>query len=448
MSDRLTCFDPFAPLSGFEDSNTDGPSILNSSEWVEYFSSDGSIISISDDITMDSLFFSKRLNRDGGNRITRGILYQIVFNDLIDEGEYGRIVHGGTRMILTDLITAKCYSFIVVALQRRGSDTYVVVMDPTFSEELEAYITKISLGEESYRISFDCIVQNANIGTREQLSTKKFKVNNIRNNLAKYISTKLLSTSTLTGTTPNLWIRQDINPDTFEELNVGESVLMRDVTGQLRSIELKIKNQCTRKTQTYDTTTTTPINLTTLKVSDSITISLVSTLGKYDVGGEVYISKNPYDYDSTSNGIDYLKGQILSFADNTLIIKVVMIPSGASYSGSSWFVTTYDPQINIPFVASDIASEVNPMDIPSYSFESCSSSIRVQIESDPRYVSYVFRYKPVFSPTWHDVSCFEGNNTIRFLLPNTEYEGQLVGIGEKSEKNSDYSDSIIFNTFS
>lgn len=448
MSDRLTCFDPFAPLSGFEDSNTDGPSILNSSEWVEYFSSDGSIISITDDITMDSLFFSKRLNRDGGNRITRGILYQIRFNDLIDDGEYGRVIHGGTRMVLTDLLTTTCYSFVVIALQRRGSDTYVVVMDPTFSEELEAYIAKIALGGEDYRISFDCITQSANSATREQISTEKFRVNKIRNNSAKYISSKLLGTTVVTGNSPNIWIRQDINPDTFDELNIGKSILLRDVAGQLRSIVLKIRSSCTRKSQTYDIATSTPINLTTLQVSDAVTISLASTNGRYEVSGEVIISKNPYDYDSMSNGVEYFKGQIMSLVGNILSVKVVMIPSGASYSASSWYVTTYDPQINIPFVVSDIASDVNPLDIPSYVLETCSSSIRVQINPDVRYVSYVFRYKPVISSIWHELICFEGDNLVNFLLPNTKYEGQLVGIGEKSEKNSDYSDSIIFNTFS
>jgi photosystem II stability/assembly factor-like uncharacterized protein len=747
MSNQLTCNDPFGYSPGLEDGNSSGPSPVSNSNTFLWYSNNGDIVQVSKSITIDSVFASFTLNQQGGNYSTSGYLYEIWFNDFVNNGNDGNVLNGGHWLFLTNGLTLDCYDLVIVDTQdvndpTHGNITKVLVADPAYSEELSKYVDSIQVGEQLYYISTTPLTEYANKGVFRLDNNIKRKVNFNSKDLSRIIDQPLLSYSsneslwinspesvlsypqlsegnslrlqkndnrdsgfevvingtptyrgqindvtpgdvyysiffvnptlgftvgtdnegspvilrTLDGgaswllvtpvemkitpkavafiTTPNIlsmytgytvgnsgtifktvdsgetWQELESNSDEnlhgisiYDENNIwvvganGEIIhgtsdgtfwspqisgvsadlnsvfFVDDMTGwavgdsgtvvetedggltwadktsvsgttedlygvfftsltrgyacgsagtiirtntdgdswttrnsgttnDLRSVYfigdtgicvgssgsltkttdggitwnasgisgygslysvqmLSTTNIWSSGDDTYIKKTTnggsswtssvppnTPLNLVKAKIGQKVRLSLVFPYQfNYKKGDVVYVSKQMIDVKSGNYGIEYLKGVVLSFSNGILDLMVSFKPSGASASGSKWYIISEVNQINIPISSNYYLSLLDQSEILEYNLLNSVFSVRLQIEDNKAFNRYVFRYKPDNSSSWKYVETTESNTVIDNILPNTIFDEQIMGFNDSTGDYCGFSDSGTFNTF-
>lgn len=446
MSNRLKCEIQYPNIPGLDDSNFTGGSSIDVSRFNVISSELGDITGLSKTITVDSVFYSRSLIQNGGNVISRGCLYQLVIDELVNEDDLvGSSLNGGDTFLIIDNKTSRCWPFIIVASQRRNTDTYVVILDQNCDEQFSAFVDD---PEKSYSAMYTRDLEVS----REELffhtNDIKFSVNYITNDRNNYVSTRPLAASDIESSSPYIWIngtREQFENGRFSE---GNSILLKKIDGSTFPVELLISGDCSFINQTYDFTENLQINLTQLQRSSSVEVVLANPTGEYTVGKRVYVSATPLDLESDDLGSDYFIGLITSIGLNSFTLKTIYKPTGASRNSSSWYLVTEDPRINIPVQETVFLNDLQNEDLSGFLVENASCSFRMQITQNKNFSRYTVRYKPVFSNAWKYSDVSEGDTRIFSILPNSQYEIQVMGFGGSGSEFCSFSDSIMFNTFS
>ena len=192
----------------------------------------------------------------------------------------------------------------------------------------------------------------------------------------------------------------------------------------------------------------TPLNLNKVKAGQKVRLSLnLPYQVNYSKGDVVFVSKQMIDVKSGSYGIEYIKAIVLAFNSGILDLMVSFKPTGASASGSKWYIISEVDQINIPISSNYYLSLLDPSEILEYNLLNCVFSVRLQIEDNKRFNRYVFRYKPDNSSSWKYVETTETNTIIDNILPNTIFDEEMMGFNDSTGDYCGFSDSGTFNTF-
>jgi len=193
---------------------------------------------------------------------------------------------------------------------------------------------------------------------------------------------------------------------------------------------------------------TTPLNLKKIKAGSKVTINLeIPYQFEYKKGDTIYVSKSLIDVKSGNYGIDYFKAIVLSFDNGVLDAMVSFKPTGASASGSKWYVISEVDQINIPISLNYYISNLTQEEILEHNLLNCVFSVRLQIQENKRFNRYVFRYKPHNSSTWKYVETTSSSTIIENVLPNTIFLEEIMGFNDSTGGYSGFSDQGTFNTF-
>jgi hypothetical protein len=446
MSYRLNCDVKYPSVPGLDNSNFLGASSLDASRYSFLKSEENEVSGLTKTITVDSVFYSRSLNQNGGNEISRGCLYQITFNGLINDDDlYGSSLNGRDTLLIIDDYTSRCWKFTVVAVQRRMTNTYAVLLDDSCDSDFDSYVSET---DKKYSVVYSRDLDVSQEDLFRLSNDISFSINYITNDSSNHVSSRVLSYSDVETPNPNIWVKASRTQFENGNFEPGNPVLLRNSNGSDDTRELIISGDCSFSNQTYDFTNSLQVNLLQLKLSDSVVVSLLNPSGEYEVGKRVYVSATPLDLESQDLGSKYFIGIVSSSSGNSFTLKTIYKPSGASRNSTSWYIVTEDPRINIPIENSDALHGLQNSDLVDYILENPSSSFRIQVKKNKKFSYYTARFKPVFSSSWRYVTVNERDTRIHSILTNCRYEVQIMGFGASKRDFSSFSDSTIFNTFS
>lgn len=450
MSNQLTCSDPYGYVPGLDNGNASGPSPLSNPNATTWYSGLGEVISVSKTITIDSVFASFTLNQQGGNYSTAGYLYEIWLTGFVNNGINGNVINGGHSLFLTNGLTLDCYDLLVIDTQdvndpSEGNITKVLVADPLYSEELSAYVSSIQQGFQSFSVSTTALTEYANNGVFRLENDISHRVNFNAKDLSLLINKPLIPYTTY----GSLWIDSPKDVLSYPQMAAGNSLRLQKRNNPESGFEVVISDPPTYRGQVNDETTNdVALNLNNVRVGDSITLTLVAPCQfNYQKGDDVYVSSTLIDVKSGSYGIQYIKCMVVSFASNVLELMVKFRPSGASASGTKWYIISEVDQINIPISSNYYFWLLDDPDMLEYDLLSCVFSVRLQIDENKRFNRYVFRYKPDNSSSWKYIETTETNTIINNVLPNTIFDEEIMGFNDSTGDYCGFSDSGTFNTF-
>jgi hypothetical protein len=449
MPNRLTCNDPFGYVPGLEDGNPLGPSPVSNSNPQSWTSSLG-IIKVSTNITIDSVFASFSLNQQGGNYSTSGYLYEIWLDGFVNNGVNGNVLSGGKWAYLTDLLSLNVYDLIVIDTQDvddsiEGNITKVLVVDPSYSESLLGYVLLIQQGDQEYTLATMPLTEHGNRGVFPLENNISYRVNFNAKDLSRIIDSPLLSYSS----TQSIWIDSPERILSYPELKQGNNMRVQYRDNVEYGFEVMINGTPTYRGQVNDVSTNDSyINLTNVKVGDKIGVTLQSPyMVSYKKGDYVYLSRTIIDVRSGSYGIQYLKCIVVSFSSGILNLMVTLKPAGASDAGDLWYIISEVNQINIPISSNHYISLLDQSEIVDYNLLNPVFSVRLQIDENRKFNRYVFRYKPKNSYQWKYVNTSELDTIIENVLPNTIFQGEVMGFNDSTGESCGFSESGTFNTF-
>jgi hypothetical protein len=448
MSNQLTCKDPFAYKPGLEDGNASGPSPVSNADLMSWSSSSG-VVRFSKTITIDSVFASFVLNQQGGNYTTNGYLYEIWLDGFVNNDPVeGNIINGGHWIFVFNSLTLDVYDLVVVDTQDvtdpvEGNVTKVLVADPSYSNELSAYVDAIQEGDESYFISGTPLEEHATPAVFGLDNDITRRINLTSRNLSQLISAPLLPSST----NGSLWIDAPESVLSYPQFSVGNSLRLQRLDNRESGFEVVIDGTPTYRGQASDEATG-QVNLGLLTVGTKIALLVnLPTEKQYNKGDSVYVSPGIIDVRSGNYGIEYVRATVLSFSAGVLEMMVTFRPNGASSSGNNWYVISEVDQINIPISSNHYFSLLDPGEIPGYELLNGVFSVRLQIEDNRRFNRYVFRYKPNNSSSWKYVNASSGSTIIQNVIPNTVFDEEVMGFNDSTGECCGFSQTGTFNTF-